>query len=127
MVSEGNEYSSEDLALTEDSLEKIVREVHACAVEHGWWDKDRSVAEILLNINGEVLELWESYRKGDLFAACDKDTEPRQLSVIEEELADIIIRVMDFAAHHSINLSQAIAIKHNYNRARPYRHGNKLG
>lgn len=44
---------------------------------------------------------------------------------IPSELADIIIRVLDIAAFHEIDIAGAIADKMLYNETRPYRHGNK--
>lgn len=41
------------------------------------------------------------------------------------ELADIVIRVADFAKKHGIDLVEAIQIKADYNRTRPHRHGGK--
>lgn len=40
----------------------------------------------------------------------------------EDELADAIIRIMDLAAEKKINLTEHIALKHTYNKLRPYKH-----
>ena len=45
---------------------------------------------------------------------------------IPSELADIIIRVLDIAAFHHIDIAAAIADKMAYNESRTYRHGGKL-
>lgn len=96
-------------------------EVHKTAASHGWWDSDRDIPEILLNINGEVAELFESYRRGTMNSQCDKEI---QLTCLEEELSDIIIRVLDFAAFNKIDIARALHIKNEYNKSRQYRHGN---
>jgi NTP pyrophosphatase (non-canonical NTP hydrolase) len=75
-----------------------------------------------MNLVGEVAELWEAYRNGQLDSPCDKKCE---LSCVEEELADIQIRLMDTAEQLGVNLGRAIARKAAYNRTRPYRHGGK--
>lgn len=41
------------------------------------------------------------------------------------ELADAVIRIGDLAARMGIDLSAAIVLKHEYNKTRPHRHGNK--
>lgn len=109
-----------------ESLEEFQKQIHKCAVEHGWWDKNRHMSEMLINVAGEVLELWEAYRKGEIHMVCDKDT-ASPLTALQEELADIVIRVLDIAGHFGLDMAECIAIKHNYNMTRSYRHGNKLG
>ncbi len=41
------------------------------------------------------------------------------------ELADVIIRIFDFAGWFNIDLARAVEIKMNYNETRPKRHGGK--
>lgn len=42
------------------------------------------------------------------------------------ELADLMIRALDYAAHKGWDLEAAIREKMDYNRTRPHRHGGKL-
>ena len=42
---------------------------------------------------------------------------------VEEELADVIIRILDFAGHHQLRLGEALSAKITYNLTRPYKHG----
>ena len=44
---------------------------------------------------------------------------------IPTELADVIIRVLDYCGCAGINIDAAISQKHEYNKSRPYRHGGK--
>lgn len=46
---------------------------------------------------------------------------------IATELADTIIRILDYAAAVGIDIDAAIMAKHTYNKDRPYQHGGKRG
>jgi NTP pyrophosphatase (non-canonical NTP hydrolase) len=81
---------------------------------------DVPLAVQLANIHGEVSELWEAYRKDTMNAPCDK---PIPLTCAEEELADIIIRVLDTAHDLKIDLDHAVRVKCRYNISRPHKHG----
>lgn len=80
------------------------------------------------NIHEEVFELWEAARKGKLKGPCDKATlddikRDEFLTCEEEELADIIIRVLDTAGARGINIGRAVLLKMAYNATRPHMHG----
>jgi NTP pyrophosphatase (non-canonical NTP hydrolase) len=45
---------------------------------------------------------------------------------VPSELADILIRVLDFSGEHSIDLSRAVDEKMRYNRSRSHKHGGKV-
>jgi NTP pyrophosphatase (non-canonical NTP hydrolase) len=47
-------------------------------------------------------------------------------SQVEEELADLVIRAMDYAGAHDLALGAAIVAKHAYNVGRPIRHGKEF-
>ncbi len=98
------------------------RNIHALAKEKGWWDTDRNVPEILCLIHSEVSEALEEYRNNrvlDLYYNKDK---PEGMFV---ELADAVIRILDFAEKTGIDLEHIITLKHQYNKTREYRHGGK--
>jgi NTP pyrophosphatase (non-canonical NTP hydrolase) len=84
-----------------------------------------------MNLHSEVSELWEAFRAGKAFADCDKAEKMRELGLpvltcIEEELADIVIRVFDTAEALGIDIEKAVSVKHEYNTTRSIRHGGKL-
>lgn len=95
------------------------------AEDHGFHDEgiNDSVPSFVANLHGEVSELWEAYRDGGLNNTCDKGI---PLTRAEEELADIIIRVLDASVQLGINIEAAVTAKHGYNKTRPFRHGGKL-
>jgi len=43
----------------------------------------------------------------------------------EEEMADIIIRVLQFSAYKKLDLDSHVKFKMRYNAERPFKHGNK--
>jgi len=119
-----------------DEIRDVARKVYSLAKEKGWYD-DRdttlreNVAIALINIHGEVSEAWEAYRHGTLFAPCDKSDKLSSLGLpiltsLEEELADIVIRVFDTAEHFKIDIQKAIEVKHAFNATRSFKHGGKL-
>jgi NTP pyrophosphatase (non-canonical NTP hydrolase) len=105
--------------MTLNELQKMAHEVNK---KNGWWDKPRNIGELLFTIVSELSEFFESYREDTLKDQCDK---PIPLSKGEEEIADVMLRLMDFAESLGIDTERAIVIKNNYNKTRGYRHGGK--
>jgi len=84
----------------------------------------------LMNLHSEVSELWEAFRENKLFEPCDKAEKMKALGLpaltcLEEELADIVLRVFDDADALGVDLERAMLAKHAYNATRPYKHGGK--
>lgn len=57
-------YQGALMVLPDTPLNDIAGEIHLTAVEKGWWDEERSVAEMLANVHAEVSEAWEDWRIG---------------------------------------------------------------
>lgn len=102
------------------TISAIQCQCHEIAVNHGWWDEPRGTPEILSLIHSEVSECLEAYRCGNP----PSEKIPR-FSGEEEELADILIRVLDFAGVRGYDIEGALRAKMAYNEGRPYRHGGK--
>lgn len=102
-------------------IDALCKEVHALAIQKGWWDEDRNNAELIALIHSELSEALESLRAGD-----PSDSHCPQFLSVEVELADAVIRIMDMAAARGYRLGAAICAKHEYNKTRPVRHGGKL-
>lgn len=94
--------------------------VHLTAIAKGWWEKERNDGEILMLMVSELSEALEGLRHGNP----PSDHIP-QFSAVEEELADVVIRVMDFAIQRGHNVPEAILAKMEFNNGREYKHGGK--
>ena len=106
------------------SLNRLRDKAYRGAASKGFYDKGQpSVGDYCANLHGEVSELWEAFRKGLLHKPCDKAAD---LTCLEEELADILIRCFDMAGALDVDLDRAVAEKMRYNATRSYRHGGKV-
>jgi NTP pyrophosphatase (non-canonical NTP hydrolase) len=127
------------------------KRVHVTSVRHGWWADEeagstKSIPEKLMLIVSEVSEALEEYRMKDKlpdgFHFLGQRYQKGKTGLVFEfrkggsgkpmkplgfrsELADIVIRVMDLAERHGIDLQKDIEEKMLFNETRPYRHGGK--
>lgn len=121
-------------------INELAKEVHQNARNHGFFDGEKNIGEMLALIHSEVSEALECDRKDKYFKKLQlplrnyeqlpdltfqvqfandvKDT-------FEDELADIMIRVMDLAAFKGVNLEAHIKAKMRYNSLREHKHGKK--
>lgn len=101
------------------TFEDLSRWVYQMAKTKGWWDEPREDGTLICLMHSELSEGLEALRK-DL-----KSDHIPEFSGIEEELADVIIRIMDFAAARRLRVAEAIVAKIHFNATRPYKHGGK--
>ena len=109
-----------------DTINTLAADAYQNATMKGFHDGEGAKTDVELmsvwtaNLHGEVSELWEAARKGQLNKQCDKEI---PLTCAEEEFADIFIRVLDSSRAFGIDLGRAIHIKMQYNASRPHMHG----
>lgn len=68
-------------------------------------------------ITTETSELVEGLRKSNAESGCPGFTNE------EEEMADQIIRILDYCGHYSLRIGEAVCAKMAVNEGRPYQHG----
>lgn len=130
-------------------INETAKAVHENAKAHGFFDTPKNIGEMLCLVHSEVSEALEADRKNHYAKDFDKrmaeieysyntgitqqqkETDFKNVfSVLvknsfEDELADIIIRVMDLAAFKGIDLEKHIELKMRYNVLREHKHGKK--
>lgn len=116
-------------------LNKLRDEIHLMAVDKGWWNQYRRFGEIIALCHSELSEALEEYRNGcenvyyrnaDGHISNERTEEFNKPEGIAIELADCIIRILDWCGFAGIDIEGAIRMKNEYNETRPYRHGGKV-
>ena len=118
-------------------INELSKRIHEVNVKNGFYEDEKNIGEMLCLIHSEVSEALECDRKDKYashsyrsqFRDNDEDFKANfELAIkdtFEDELADIMIRVMDLAAFKGVDLESHIEAKLRYNSLRPYKHGKK--
>jgi NTP pyrophosphatase (non-canonical NTP hydrolase) len=119
------------------SISELTERIYKNAISKGWYEEERSFGDIISLCHAELSEALEEYRNGhkpnDIYYSVseksvtngkfENDLKPEGIPI---ELADVVIRIMDYCGHVGIDLQSAIEIKMAYNESRSYKHGGKV-
>jgi len=101
------------------TLNELAAEINVINRANGWnvltptaWNEEHRIPTSLALIHSEVSEALEGFRKGDQ-------------ANVAEELADVLIRVLDVAGGLGFDMDAEVAAKLVKNRTRGYKHGGK--
>ena len=101
-----------------------IRLAHNSAVDKGFWNgitaNDHTRAAFLMLMVSELGEACEAQRRN----ITESEHIP-EFTGEEEELADCIIRILDYAGGYHLRLAEAVVAKMEYNLTRPYKHGKR--
>jgi len=113
----------EDLSSIESNFiqffNSVARDAQANSANKGFWDKERNKGEMIALMHSELSECLEFVRKP---AQDDKIPDFTGETV---ELADCIIRIMDYAVGFNLPIAEAILAKMHFNTTREKMHGGK--
>jgi len=96
------------------------KEINQTARDKGWWDKERNDGEIIALMHSELSEALEAIRHGN-----PPDDHIPEFTGVEAEMADVIIRIMDFGLARGLHIAEALEAKIAYNKTRAHKHGGK--
>ena len=120
-------------------LNLLAAAIHRNNIEKGFYEREKNIGEMLCLIHSEVSEALEADRNNRYAMRTDmRELNNRVNDEIfiseyvnnvkgsfEEEMADIIIRVLDLCAYREIDIEQHIKAKMRANKNRIKYHGKK--
>lgn len=103
------------------AFKEVQQKVHDNARQKGFWDAPRNEGEILCLVHSEISEAVEALRVGN-----PPDDKIPEFDGVSSELADVIIRIMDYAEGFGYRVAEALVAKTSMNQTREKMHGKKF-
>lgn len=98
----------------------MTERVHEIAKSKGWHETEETPSHYIGLMHSELSEALEAFRKNN-----PADEHCPEYSNGEIELADCIIRIMDYAGKKGLKVGGALVSKVAFNQGRSYKHGGK--
>ena len=105
-------------------LELMAQDVAYVNRINGWYEDERTFGDEVALLHTEVSEAFEAFRDWG-FEPTYGPGNPHKPEGVGSELADVLIRLLDTAYRHGIDLMAEYRQKMKYNLTRGYRHGGK--
>lgn len=123
-----------------EALDILAANCNSIATTSGFWDEDQNLRALLLTQAPELIPYFEQLTTGLKCALVHSeasewlegarhgnpaDQHCPEFTSEEIELADVLIRIFDYAGQFHLRLGAAVEAKMKFNRTRPYKHGKK--
>ena len=104
------------------SLSKLAEIIHSDNVKKGFYETPCTPLEFHMLIVSELAEATETVREDEPFYYVENG-KPEGEAV---EIADALIRILDYVEYRGWNIDALVEEKLAYNRTRPFKHGKKM-
>lgn len=113
-------------------LTDLSKKVYEANVAKGFYDTPRDFPHTCMLIVSEISEAVEAERKGVPFPNIVPELDSPNFEVdfkalvkdtIPDEMADAMIRILDWCGKEGVDIGYHIQAKLKYNASRPYKHG----
>lgn len=112
---------------------ELAKDIYEGNAARGFWEGDRKLTEVVMLTVCELAEAIEADRakkwasEQDILQYKNIPTPERFKEnikdTVQDEVADAIIRILDFAHKFGIDIDFHVKAKLEYNASRPYKHG----